>query len=422
MIFGGREKRPDERDAELSRSQKELDGTRLAFQETQGALYKTQAHYEGLLKESQLALGETQAHYEGLLKEVQLVLAGTQAHYEKALKETQLTLGETQIYYEGVLKESQLALQKTQAHYEGVVKETQLALEGTQVHYERLLKEAQGALEETQHALRQTQVLLFEGQEKNRRLQIASLNSSELNPDAPQQQSPSIFINAVPKTAGLYIFRTLAAGLNYTPFETCLNIFPGAVLDHRRLGLFMGGNCICHHHLDASDINLWHIARNDVPMIFHTRDLRPVMLSWTHHLSATGTPAAMGGHALIAPGQEFFDRPLEWQIDWVIETQLPVYVQFMQGWLSAIGDGRVNALLTRYEDFIADRQAFFDKIVKFFRVSHMPFSDTNLAPSRDLNLRSGNPNEWRSAMAPSQVEKINAGIPADWWERFSWVP
>lgn len=274
-------------------------------------------------------------------------------------------------------------------------------------------------LEQTRKALRQTQSVYFESLATLQRLKIAFLNAADVNPSVPEKQLPSVLINAVPKTGGLYIYRTLAAGLNFTPFEICLNVFPGAALDHRRVSLFKLGNCICHHHLDPSDFNVWHLKRNDMPMMFHTRDLRSVMLSWMHHLTASGNAASMGGHALIAPKQEYFERPVEWRMDWVIDTQLRVYVDLMKGWLRAIDAGEVKAIVTRYEDFIADRQAFFAKVTDFFQVSDA-FRDPQLVASRGLNLRSGNPEEWRSVMNKAQIAKINAGIPSDWWRRFSW--
>ena len=107
---------------------------------------------------------------------------------------------------------------------------------------------------------------------------------------------------------------------------------------------------------------------------------------------------------------DIFEQEVRWVADWrktVREGQFP---------------GRV--LLTNYETFRQDNQAYFKALMAFYDIPFEMFDwgQIEAAPEKGtLHYRSGETNEWERVLTPSQISRANkimaaAGLDPDSFE------
>jgi len=265
------------------------------------------------------------------------------------------------------------------------------------------------------HALRQREAEL-EGQ-----LGLAEIIKDKLS-TGKAVEYPSIFFNSVPKSGSSYCYKTLKHALGLSENSLSVGYFPRDMLVWKRLVAFSAGNQIAHHHTDASPANCWLLAHTEARILCHTRDLRQVMVSWTHH-HRRSNERSTPHYTVAAFPEAWFDLPLEKQFDWMIDNRLAFFVTWLEEWIAASESGELNVLFTKYEDFIRDRAGYFDKIVSFCGLGNGAFVDPEFSRDADpvFQFRRGDPEEFRSVLSSAQLRRANALIPEDLMLRFGWV-
>jgi len=233
---------------------------------------------------------------------------------------------------------------------------------------------------------------------------------------------PSILFNAIPKSASTYCYLTLMQGLELQDNMVTTAYFPKDMIVWKRLQRFASGGQIAHHHIDASPANVYFLNQlENIKTIIHVRDPRQVIVSWAHHIVQSGeryTPI----YTVAAFPEKWFFYSWEQQLDWMIDHQLPHFVNWIIEWVEAEDRDDINVLFTTFEDFMKDREAFFEDILEFCCIDQSCFYDPNLNPNEkaEFQFRKGDTQEWRSIFSSSQCDRINKLIPNVLYKKFGW--
>lgn len=252
----------------------------------------------------------------------------------------------------------------------------------------------------------------------SQKLSDAQQRIGQLERALEDMKLPSIMFIAIPKSAGTYIYKSLAAGLGLQQIHTSLGYFPHDMFVWEKLNEFRQGNKIDSKHIDASPVNLWFLSFTKTRTIVHVRDPRAAILSWVHNNRPFG-PDTPGYH-IASPGAAWFKMPFEQQIEWTIQNHLPLFVAWMEKWLDAEEGAQVNVMFTQYEEFIQDRVCFFNRILDFYGIPRTRLIDQHLTPTKEMNFRKGDPNEWRYVMTSEQKHKASELITDRLYKRFGW--
>lgn len=232
----------------------------------------------------------------------------------------------------------------------------------------------------------------------------------------PSQKAESVFLVALPKSAGRFIRDTLLEGMGLTPMTCSCGVFPGDVLIWERLPTFAAGGSIAHHHIPASPTNLWLLKRFGIKPVIHLRDPRAAVYSWMHHIVAAKCAADLPPANAYGPPDEYYRSETSWKIDWLIDNRLPQICDWIDGWVKAAD---ANGYLVTEFGEVPDIQKLCGKIANYLNAA-APDQFPVLPKTMKHNFRSGKPDEWRSAFSPAQQEKATACIPPELMSRFGW--
>lgn len=228
----------------------------------------------------------------------------------------------------------------------------------------------------------------------------------------------------LPKSASLYIFRTLAAGLGLDHVSIGPHGFPNVAFNPYLVARLAMPGTMCYSHADARLGNL--VLINDLidRLVVHVRDPRQAMLSAVHHLNQLRIrvgPSHVAEFGFPLPN-DYFARPLAAQIDWMIAHGLPEFVLWIESWLDAAANPlfRPRVLFTRYEDLHSDPVAYFDRLLNFYEIRWRS-PDFRPPPAQSgQHFRQGKLDEWRTVLTPAQQEAACALVPPRVRERFCW--
>jgi hypothetical protein len=117
---------------------------------------------------------------------------------------------------------------------------------------------------------------------------------------------------------------------------------------------------ISHQHSKATPANLELFNRFSIRPVVHFRNLFDVVVSYSDHI----VKHRKIPHAFIP--ESYFDSSQEEQYDFIIDMVIPWYFHFHVSWMDAIGSGKITALVTTYEEMLADELAFFRRILEFY--------------------------------------------------------
>lgn len=108
----------------------------------------------------------------------------------------------------------------------------------------------------------------------------------------------------------------------------------------------------------------------------------------------------------------------------MIEHHLPIFSAWIQDWLDAEDALQDQFLFTTFDEFIADRTAFFHRILAFYDIDPEEFEDPNRDPaSRPIyQFRNGELDEWRGLYSPDQKWRAEQIVPGSLLKRFGWEP
>jgi hypothetical protein len=249
-----------------------------------------------------------------------------------------------------------------------------------------------------------------------------------LSPPAVHRQreerdaTPSLLLNAVPKSASTYLSEVLERGLGAKRIRLTVGIFPDDLILFSPIQTFSEGGQIAREHFPASQANLAYLRRFNVRSIVHVRDPRAVLVSWTHRLAKAG-----GGwdelfwyYPAICPPQVFLERNFAWQLEWCFEHHFGVFLNWINDWCAAADRQAAEILFTSYEDFVRDEEATLVKMLEFSAVTER-FTHPLVRPSPELLLRDDTIDGWRAASA--RIAKLaTRAVPQALFKRFGWNP
>ena len=231
---------------------------------------------------------------------------------------------------------------------------------------------------------------------------------------------PSVLFNALPKSASTYCFEMLRQAGGYHETNVTVSLFPHDVLAWKRYFAFSAGGKIAHHHLEATPVNLWLLRKRPVRIVLHVRDPRQALVSWHSHLVRDNI-REISPLTVASPPYEWFDLPKDAQLDWLIDHHLPLFVAWIEGWLSAANNNEIDVLFTTFEEMISDPPVFFAKLS-----SHCGLGEStafSLPDPRNESLfqfRAGRVDEWREVYTDAQMKSVRQAVPTHLLDRFGW--
>ncbi|MEZ5667274.1 MAG: hypothetical protein R3F55_07555 [Alphaproteobacteria bacterium] len=231
-----------------------------------------------------------------------------------------------------------------------------------------------------------------------------------------------ILFTSMPKSGTYFVTSMLGKGLAIQPRIVANQYFPYDSIRFFEIQALARDGGISQDHFDASPLNLTHIGRFFDRVTVMVRDPRQAMLSWIHFID--GFRDNPETYLFIYPPlpEAYFDRPLADRVDWAIEHWLPLLVEWTEGWLRvADRGGPLKVHIGRYEDMVADQDAFFAAMLDFHAVPRGRFVKPHIPLGDAVHFRRGETDEWRRVMSPAQQAAAEARIPESVAARLGWA-
>lgn len=233
--------------------------------------------------------------------------------------------------------------------------------------------------------------------------------------------SEPIIFNTLPKSGSVYICHTLLQGLKQGRFIRISNdTFPWDTISLNHLKKLVATDGLTQEHFDASDENLNSLQRLCSKLIIHVRDPRQALISWAHHLNKIQHSEETLDKFLLDLPQGYFQWNFSDQLDWQIENYLPASIEWIQSWVKASERNGIEILFTTYEEFITNRERFFERILDFYSLKPLKPALADLPKSEGLHFRKEKVDEWREVLSPEQKELVAQIMPQELLNRFHW--
>jgi hypothetical protein len=234
---------------------------------------------------------------------------------------------------------------------------------------------------------------------------------------------PPILINTMPKSASIYLTKTVAAslGVEYSLVSLVHGFFPTYFMMPAALESFSRGDVVRQEHFDPSPINLAICARYIDRIILHVRDPRQATLSWTHHLNRDYLNAPPYMHGTIhQPPTDFGSWSFQSQLDWHIDRHLPSLVAWLRQWVAVEATSPLKILWTRYEELVNDERGFLDRILAFYGIRGDGIDLRSPNKTIECHYRCGRSDEWKEVLTAEQKARSQAIIGRDILDHFGW--
>lgn len=235
---------------------------------------------------------------------------------------------------------------------------------------------------------------------------------------------PPMLVTTMPKSGTYYVSKLFAEGLGIETRIVSHQYFPHDVIRQPELRILSHGNCISQDHFGASRINLVHVGKHVNRMVVHLRDPRQAMLSYVYFLDTKQFRRSEAETLLfIYPPlpDDYYELDFEAKLDWAIENWLPLLVEWAREWVEAakaLEWPRIK--FTRYEDLVADQDAFVRDLLAFFDIPYERFVWPQIETDEEVHFRRGEIDEWKRVFTAQQIAAANSKIPPELAERFSW--
>ena len=240
---------------------------------------------------------------------------------------------------------------------------------------------------------------------------------------AIRSRLPLIVVTTLPKSASESIWNHLAEGLQGAQCHLSVGLFPDCCLIPSRVDFGAPGGIVAKEHITATDHNLATLAEFGINrIVVNLRDPRQVVLSWVHFVREDISQRLLAPiWRKIVPPSRIFDEPLETQIDWALDSFLPLLIDFARGWVEADRNPQrsINVLFLTFEQFRADPVSYANKVVDFYDLPRERFA--HAAEFEVVHLRKGMTDEWRSIFTPEQQARAWDQIPTDLAEAMGWT-
>ncbi|MBO6520072.1 MAG: sulfotransferase domain-containing protein [Rhodospirillales bacterium] len=254
--------------------------------------------------------------------------------------------------------------------------------------------------------------------------QLKEVNARQHEFVSRETKVAPILFNTLPKSGSVFIGKTLAQSIDieYSEQPMFHGFFPTYFLIDSAAQRLRLGNIIRQEHFDASALNINLITRFVDKLVVHVRDPRQATLSWFHHFDRLQQLHPDGINYTVhqaPPGYGDLSNPE--RIDWHIETHLASCVNWINDWLHVAEKNKnLPILLTTYEDFLVDKQAFFQRIFDFYGIENAANDLAEPAKHIDNNFRSGQKDEWVGVLTERQKKRCAEIIGHTLADRFKW--
>jgi Sulfotransferase domain len=231
-----------------------------------------------------------------------------------------------------------------------------------------------------------------------------------------------IFVNTIPKSGSVFIESALCeiAGCKHLVLGT--GYFPNDTLLIDVARRFTQGGYSAQQHADCRPNNIAILEKFVSRWVVHFRDPRSVALSWTHHLdeSVRRGWSSLLDQAAPIPDKDYLSLDFNGRLDWQITHFLPHVVDWTTAWLAYADKNNESVLVSRFEDMVADQNAFFLRLLDFFEVSPKRMGNVSRFRSAAAHFRTGEVAEWRGVFSEPQKARALAMIPQELRERLAW--
>jgi tetratricopeptide (TPR) repeat protein len=239
---------------------------------------------------------------------------------------------------------------------------------------------------------------------------------------ACRREIPAIMLVAMMKSASEFIRENIKRALDVPEITLSIGMIPQDRIAPSAVRQLALGGAIARSHMSAN--NLLDLIANGVDrLILHIRDPRQVTVSWVHFMTRISAADFLSSISTYDPPVpiEFRDWGFPQQLDWAAQHYLPGQIQWLEDWMAALAAGpRIPILVSKFEDFARDKQAFFAGISDFLGVSaiNVPAAYRQSAAAM-RNFRSGSTDEWRDVMSPEQIGRYESRL-APLLQYFDW--
>ena len=119
--------------------------------------------------------------------------------------------------------------------------------------------------------------------------------------------------------------------------------------------------------------------------------------------------------------KDYFEKPREEKLDYLIDTLIPRDTRMIQSWIDAQRSWtELRVHYCTYEKMIADQDAFLSEILDFHDIAHEDFDWSARVDKSDAHFRMGKPDEWRHVFSDEQARRAWDLMPRDMSRRFGW--
>lgn len=230
---------------------------------------------------------------------------------------------------------------------------------------------------------------------------------------ACRRHIPAIMFVAMMKSASEFIRENIIRALDVPEIGLSVGTVPRDKVMPSAVRQLAKGGAIARSHMSAD--NLPELAANGVErLILHVRDPRQVTVSWVHYMQQISDAEFRWSASIYDPPVplEFRDWVFEERLDWAVRNYMPGQLQWLEDWLFVINSGPpVPILVSKFEDFVQDQRAFFDRISDFFGVSEIRAPSLRCQSAMAMrNFRAGRIDEWRDVLTTRQIRIFEARV------------
>jgi hypothetical protein len=240
--------------------------------------------------------------------------------------------------------------------------------------------------------------------------------------DARGRGMPGILINTVPKSASESIWNRFAEGFGLAQGHISLCLYPDCTVIPNRAAFAAEGGLIAKEHLPASSHNLTALKNAGLDkVLFHLRDPRQVVLSWTHFVRDDVSMRLMGPlWRKVVPPASVLAGDFNKVLDWSVDNFLPMLVKFVQGWQKVAEDREIgiDVQFFTFEHFLEAPDTYFKDAFAFLGLDPAQFNAD--AEAEIVHLRRGEIEEWREIFSIEQKNRAWHALPADLAETHGW--